>query len=117
MEPTTLRPKRVRAPHGATLLEITWSDERTLRYPHRLLRGYCPCAGCQGHEQPVRFVEHGPAELRDLEQVGNYALRLHWGDGHDSGIYSYRWLRRLGELIAEHGDALPLALPELPRVE
>jgi DUF971 family protein len=37
-------------------------------------------------------------ELRKLEQVGNYALSLGWGDGHDTGIYTYRFLRELGRL-------------------
>lgn len=107
-------PTGVRAPHGATELEISWADGRKLSYPHRILRGYCPCAGCQGHSGTVRFVPGRDLELREIEQVGNYALSLRWGDGHASGIYTFRYLRRLGELLAHHGpDALEV-LGELP---
>jgi DUF971 family protein len=109
-----LLPIGVKAPHGATTLEITWSDGRALRYPHRILRGYCPCAGCQGHSGAIRFQPGGNLELRDLAQVGNYALELRWGDGHASGIFTFRYLRRLGELIEQHGPEELERLAELP---
>lgn len=98
-------PVRVKAPRGARALEITWADGHLGVYPHDILRGYCPCAGCQGHggtirfipggELETRFVPGGDLELRDLGQVGNYALRLTWGDGHESGIYAFKYLRSL----------------------
>lgn len=88
-------PVELRAPRGARVLEIDWDDGHCGVYPHELLRGYCPCAHCQGHEGPIRFVEGGNLELEDIQQVGNYALRLVWGDGHQTGIYSYRFLREL----------------------
>src|SRR5262249_36140011 len=104
----------VKAPHGAHSIELVWGDGRTFRLPHRILRGYCPCAGCQGHSGAIRFHEAGSPELRDIGQVGNYALERGWGDGHGTGIYTYPFLRRLGELYGIHGDKLPEALPELP---
>ena len=55
-------------------------------------------------------------ELRDLEQVGNYALGLTWADGHNTGIYSFRFLRALGELLEAQGAQGLMALGELPRV-
>lgn len=108
-------PTQVKAPHGATLFELTWADSRTHRYPHRILRGFCPCAGCQGHSGRIAFVPPGNLELRDVTQVGNYALGLIWADGHDSGIYSFRYLRRLGELLEAHGADGLEQLGELPR--
>ncbi|HEX4477275.1 MAG TPA: DUF971 domain-containing protein [Polyangiaceae bacterium] len=104
----------VKAPHGAHVLEISWADGRSFRVPHRLLRGYCPCAGCQGHGSGIEFQDAGDPELKDIGQVGNYALELGWSDGHTTGIYTYRYLRRLAELHAEHGDAMPERLPKLP---
>jgi DUF971 family protein len=104
----------VKAPHGARVMELEWGDGRTLSVPHKILRGYCPCASCQGHSGTIRFVDAGEPELRDIGQVGNYALELGWGDGHATGIYPYPFLRRLGELYASYGDALPEKLPELP---
>lgn len=114
MSDPRLRPTAVKAPHGATTFEVAWADGRTDRLPHRLLRGYCPCAGCQGHSGKIRFHDPPTLELREIEGVGNYALALRWGDGHGSGIYSFRFLRALGDLIAAHGAAELEALGELP---
>jgi len=104
----------VKAPHGAKAIELKWGDGQAFSLPHRIVRGYCPCAGCQGHGGGVRFMDAGEPDLRDIGQVGNYALELGWADGHSTGIYPYTFLRRLGELYASHGDALPEKLPELP---
>lgn len=108
-------PTNVKAPHGARVLEIAWQDGHTSRYPHQLLRGYCPCAGCQGHSGTIAFQDGGNLDLRKLEPVGNYALSLEWGDAHSSGIYSFGYLRLLGDLIEAHGDQLTEVHPELPR--
>jgi DUF971 family protein len=77
--------------------EIDWGDGHKGKYPHELLRGYCPCAGCQGHEATVKFLppSDNQLELEDIVPVGNYALSLKWFDGHDTGIYSYKYLREL----------------------
>jgi DUF971 family protein len=52
-----------------------------------------------------------------VSPVGNYALALAWGDGHDTGIYSFEFLWRLGALLAEHGEAGLIALHTLPRAD
>lgn len=109
------RPSRVKAPHGAKSLEITWADRHVSVFPHELLRGYCPCATCQGHSGTIRFVSGGNLEIVGLEQVGNYALSFRWGDGHDSGIYTFRFLRKLGDMIESDGEEAVKALAELPR--
>jgi DUF971 family protein len=85
----------IKAPHGARTTEIAWADGARSVYPNDLLRGYCPCARCQGHGGHIGFVPGGNSELRELELVGNYALKLLWGDGHDTGIYTFRYLREL----------------------
>jgi DUF971 family protein len=109
------KPTAVKAPRGARSLEIQWSDGAKITYPHEIIRGYCPCATCQGHSGTIRFVSGGDLELRDIEQVGNYALGLTWSDGHSSGIYSFRYLRALGELLTAQGAEGVKALGELPR--
>lgn len=88
-------PLEVRAPRGAESTEIRWADGHVATYPNELLRGYCPCAGCQGHEGRIKFIAGGNSVLESLEEVGNYGLALGWGDGHDSGIFTYRYLREL----------------------
>lgn len=100
-------PNEIRAPRGARVMEVDWSDGRTVRYPHLLLRGFCPCAHCQGHQGPIRWagedLPEDALELSELEEVGNYALRLGWADGHSTGIYTFVFL---GEL-AQVADARP----------
>lgn len=110
------RPTGVKAPHGARVLEVTWADGHKCAYPHEILRGYCPCAGCQGHSGTLRFQAGGNLELRGIEQVGNYALQFQWGDGHGSGIYSFRYLRALGDLLEQHGAEGLKQLAHLPRI-
>jgi DUF971 family protein len=109
------RPKLIKAPHGARELEITWEDGRSRRIPHEILRGYCPCASCQGHSGSIRFVPGGDLELLEIERVGNYALSLTWGDGHSSGIFSYRYLSQLCDELDARGTSGLVALGELPR--
>jgi DUF971 family protein len=97
-------PTKVRSPRGAVVTEVDWSDARTTRHPHHILRGLCPCAKCQGHDHGIRWVEAVEAasslmlELNHIEQVGNYAVGLTWADGHSGGIYTFEYLRELGRL-------------------
>ena len=62
------------------------------------LRGFCPCARCQGHGQgPPRYAppsDDRAQTIEDVYPVGNYALCIRWADGHDTGIYSFDLLRR-----------------------
>ncbi len=112
------RPVGVRAPHGAKVFEISWQTGQTHALPHRVLRGFCPCAGCQGHSGTLRFVEPTGSlalELRDIEQVGQYALGLKWADGHTTGIYSFEYLFLLGSLLESRGAEALEAAGELPR--
>lgn len=98
-------PVEVRAPRGARVMHIEFADGHQGVYPHELLRGYCPCAQCQGHSGPIAFVPGGDLELSEIAEVGNYALRLTWGDGHSTGIYSFGFLRRLCACSAcAHGE-------------
>jgi DUF971 family protein len=102
----------IRSPRGGRTTEIDWGDGHKSVYPHAILRGYCPCAGCQGHSgAAIAFVETSDVqqELEDLAPCGHYALQLRWFDGHDGGIYSYAYLRALCHCAAcrankdEHG--------------
>jgi DUF971 family protein len=88
-------PVGVKAPHGATTMEITWADGHVSLLPHEVLRGYCPCAHCQGHGGTIQYVPGGNLDLRDIEQVGSYALSFAWGDQHQTGIYTFKYLRAL----------------------
>jgi DUF971 family protein len=88
-------PLEVRAPRGAQQMEVLFADDHLGEYPHEILRGFCPCAVCQGHQGPIRFIAGGNTDLADIAEVGDYALRLTWADGHSTGIYTFKFLREL----------------------
>ena len=103
-------PVEIRAPRSAVELEIVWDTGETSVLPHRLLRAFCPCAHCQGHQGPVRYLDaiddysDDLLTLQDLQEVGNYALRLTWADGHSTGIYAYSYLLELGKLAGAEDE-------------
>lgn len=103
-------PTEIRAPRGVPHIEIDWDDGVTSRLSLRVLRGFCPCARCQGHSGRVNFVEGDDTQLVDIEEVGEYALRLAFPDC-GTGLYTFAYLRRLAtiddsQLVA--GQALPV---------
>ena len=95
LPPSAFVPVTMRAPRGGDTVEIDWADGHTSRYPNELLRGYCPCAGCQGHTGSIGFIPGGNSVIDTIEEIGNYGIGFGWGDGHNSGIYSYVYLRGL----------------------
>ncbi|HWP82552.1 MAG TPA: DUF971 domain-containing protein [Bacteroidota bacterium] len=85
-------------------LTVAWDDHHQSVISLRTLRDNCPCAGCQG--ETILFKTYKPApqpelpgkyQLTGAEQVGAYALKLVWGDGHQTGIYTWERLRSLCE--------------------
>jgi DUF971 family protein len=95
----TVVPEEIRAPVGASEMVIVWSDGTQSTLSNEALRGFCPCAGCQGHSGGIHFRRGGNSVLEGIAEVGNYALSLRWGDGHDSGIYSFEYLLRLARSL------------------
>ena len=76
-------------------VRVTWNDGHVGLYEQAYLRGYCPCALCQGHGAQTRFIEVPLAELVEIRPVGNYAIEMLWQDGHSTGIYTFEYLRAL----------------------
>lgn len=78
-------------------LRLTWSDGHSGEPGYRYLRGWCPCAACQGHAGvTIRYQPPGEAVTPDaITPVGNYAISIRWSDGHATGIYRFDYLRRL----------------------
>ena len=83
-------------------VKIDWKDGHHSEYSLQYLRDKCPCATCAGtHGTPSAaranpFQMYKPAaKIGSVEPVGNYALRLVWNDGHDTGIYSYDYFRKI----------------------
>lgn len=96
----TADPVEVRNDRDNGRVLITWDDGRRTQYVFDDLRNACPCAGCRGHTpgevEPPQVV--GVALLR-ISEVGNYALRFEWSDGHTTGIYTWPYLRDIGEPV------------------
>jgi DUF971 family protein len=82
---------------GARRARLTWSDGHTAEFDYDYLRGFCPCAGCQGHAVgPVVFHQPpSPVEPASIAPVGNYAVSFAWTDGHATGIYRFDFLREI----------------------
>ena len=77
-------------------LVVTWDDGQVSRLPVPYLRAWCPCAGCQGHGVTVRYRDHGSdVRVQGLYEMGAYALGIRFSDGHDTGIYTWQWLRAI----------------------
>lgn len=82
-------------PHANTLL-IEWPDGFRSSYPVPYLRGWCPCASCQGHSaRVVHRLAPESTSIAALWEVGAYALGVRFADGHDAGIYTWDWLRKI----------------------
>ena len=90
-------PSEVRRLPEVRCLRLTWNDGHVGEYDYRYLRGWCPCAFCQGHGATA-LVFHdppGPVGLAAIEVVGHYGLSFKWSDGHGSGIYRFELLADL----------------------
>ncbi len=85
---------------SAEVLTMGWDDGHVSPFTLRLLRDECPCAECKGEtvllhsfhpspqpEKPGRYA------VKSITPVGNYAIQFSWGDGHETGIYAWGYLR------------------------
>ena len=94
-----LMPRDLKAVRDAALLRVVWSD-REDALPFAFLRGECGCAQCVNEWTGERMLDPAtiPADItiERMELVGNYAVRVHWSDGHSSGLYTWERLREMG---------------------
>lgn len=93
------RPLEIRLKREERVLEIDFEDGQSFRLPAELLRVESPSAEVQGHSPDQKQVVSGRREVGfvGLEPVGTYAIRIRFDDTHDSGLYTWDWLYRLGE--------------------
>jgi DUF971 family protein len=96
-------PRSIRAVRDRGEFEIAWSDDAVHQLPFRFVRGRCPCAACVDEMTGRRVVdvEAIPPDIQatDASFSGNYALKIAWSDGHDTGLYRWDYLRQLGESL------------------
>ncbi len=93
-------------------LFIIWDDGFSSSIALEDLRKNCPCALCRGEEigtkktKPIKLdvFKPGVFEIDKIEPIGNYAINIIWKDGHDTGIYSFEFLRFLTETFSKTAE-------------
>lgn len=83
---------------GERMLNVVFDDGDTFSLPAELLRVESPSAEVKGHGGGPPKLVWGKAEvgITEVEPVGRYAVRLHFDDGHNTGLYTWSLLHRLG---------------------
>lgn len=88
-------------------LTVEWRDGTVVHYPYFFLRNACPCAKCVDEISGKKMLDPNSIakdiHIGKADYVGNYALQVKWSDGHDTGIYSFQFLREVFELSLEKG--------------
>src|SRR5574344_1067468 len=90
-------PNKVRLNTTDQQLELGYASGEQFALPAEFLRVLSPSAEVQGHGKPILQTSKQFVRLTHAEAAGNYALKLVFDDGHDSGLYSWDYLYRLGQ--------------------
>ena len=94
----TPRPNDIKLHQKSKILELSFEDGKTFNLPCEYLRVYSPSAEVRGHGpgQEVLQVGKEGVNITNIEPVGNYAIKLEFDDGHNTGLYSWDTLYQLG---------------------
>ncbi|GBE42640.1 MAG TPA: DUF971 domain-containing protein [Rhizobiales bacterium] len=96
-------PTEIRLNSGKDQLSVSFDGGRSFEYTAEYLRVMSPSAEVQGHSPDQRVTVPGKSGVlvKAVEPVGNYAVKIVFDDGHDTGLYSWEYLLELGEGHAE----------------
>lgn len=99
MDRNTPRPTEIKLHQKSRILEVAFDDGKRYNFPCEYLRVFSPSAEVRGHGpgQEVLQVGKRAVEIKEIEPVGVYAVKLAFSDGHDTGLYSWEYLYELGE--------------------
>jgi DUF971 family protein len=91
-------PTEIRLRTKSRVLDVTFDKDERYELPFEYLRVYSPSAEVKGHGPGQETLVLGKENviIREVEPVGQYAVRLVFDDGHDTGLYSWKYLRDLG---------------------
>ena len=105
-------PTEIHLRKAEKILEVVFDDGTAFRIPAELLRVESPSAEVQGHGPNQKKIVSGRRHVRieTVEPVGHYAIRIVFDDKHDTGIYSWSYLRELGDTFGERWGAYQAAL-------
>jgi DUF971 family protein len=92
-------PTELRLDKDKRVLTVAFDDGQSFALPAELLRVLSPSAEVQGHSPDQRVTVPGKRNvgIARIEPVGNYAVRIVFTDGHDTGLFVWEYLRELGE--------------------
>ena len=92
-------PTELRLDKDKRVLTVSFDDGKSFALPAELLRVLSPSAEVQGHSEAQRVTVAGKKNvgIARIEPVGNYAVRIVFDDGHDTGLFVWDYLRELGE--------------------
>ena len=98
MEKSKVRPTDIKLHQKSRVLEVAFDDDTSFKLSCEYLRVYSPSAEVQGHSPGQEVLQIGKEKVNiiNIEPVGTYAVCLHFDDGHNTGLYSWEWLHRLG---------------------
>ena len=98
MNQTSMAPSAIILHARSRTLELTFGDDENYVLPCEYLRVYSPSAEVRGHGTGQEVLQTGKLNvtITDIKPVGNYAVQLVFDDGHDTGIFSWDYLRQLG---------------------
>ncbi len=94
----TLIPTDMKFHQQSRKLEIVFDNGQAFELPYEFLRVYSPSAEVRGHglAEPILQVGKRHVNVSHVEPAGEYALKISFDDGHDSGLYSWEYLHHLG---------------------
>ncbi len=97
-----MKPKQIKIENKENLV-IKWNDNTLSKINLKYLRDECPCATCKG--ETILLKTYYPTKpkittgemykIKNIKTVGGYAIQISWTDGHDTGIYSWDYLKKL----------------------
>lgn len=93
------RPTDIKLHRKSRVLEVAFDDGAVFKLPCEYLRVHSPSAEVRGHGPGQEVLQLGKAEVNidGIEPMGQYAVKLIFDDGHNSGLYSWDFLYRLGQ--------------------
>ncbi len=103
LDSSTPTPTALTVHQQSRVLEVAFDDGAAFRIPFELMRVYSPSAEVQGHGPGQEVLQTGKrlVGIDDITAVGHYAVQPRFSDGHDTGIFSWDYLYRLGRDQAE----------------
>lgn len=99
-----MQPANIRYHKKTRTLELQYSDGHNAVLSAELLRVFSPSAEVRGHSEEQRVLQTGKKQVKiqSVDPIGNYAIRIQFDDGHDTGIYSWGYLRELADKREEY---------------